>query len=102
MSLERAIFVAAAVVAGLSLVKLMRRRQNHLTGLLRQYVGRQKEWALKRERAASLALKAAHEKSPHGDGLAIAELPNSNDSAQPTDSAGINASSGRVENRASA
>lgn len=74
MPVERLLMLAASVVAGLSLIKLMRQRQSHLMGLLRQHVSRQREWAAKRDRAATMARKAALEKSPDQDAATLGEL----------------------------
>lgn len=59
MTTERILLIAAAAVASLILGRLMQNRQRHLTGLLRQYVDRQKEWVLKRSKAAAMARQAA-------------------------------------------
>jgi hypothetical protein len=74
MPVERLLMLAASVVAGLSLIKMMRQRQNHLMGLLRQHVSRQKEWAVKRDTAATMARKAALEKNPDRYAAALGEL----------------------------
>jgi len=97
---ERILLIIAFFLASLALIKLMRARQSQLTGLLTQYVGRQKEWAQKRARAASMAVHAARSKEngPQRETAALAELLNTSlesaslDSTTATGTNGVTAS----------
>ncbi len=52
MSPELVVLGLAGLIAIMGLVKLMRRRQEHLRGLLKTHVDKQMEWSRKKARAA--------------------------------------------------
>ena len=88
MPTERILMIAAAALAAFILVRMMRNRQSRLSGLLRQYVDRQKEWALKRAKAAAMARNAAKtkERSQEDAATVISEMLNATSEPFPEDS----------------
>lgn len=57
----------AGLLAVMTLVRLMLRRQEQLRGLLRTYVDGQMDWARKKTRAALMARRAANQMSDDND-----------------------------------
>jgi hypothetical protein len=85
MSPDRVVLGLAGLIAIMGLVKLMRRRQEHLRGLLKTHVDKQLEWSRKKARAALMARRAAKRKAPPQDLTELTDMLHENDPA-PTQS----------------
>ena len=81
MSPERVVLGFAGLIAVMGLVKLMRRRQVHLRGLLKTHVDKQLEWSRKKARAALMARRAAKRKSTPEDLSVLTDMLHENDPA---------------------
>lgn len=67
MSPEWIVMGVGCLIAVMTLVKLMLRRQEQLRGLLRTHVDGQMEWSRKKARAALMARRAAKKKEKDED-----------------------------------
>lgn len=86
MSPELAVLGLAGLIAIMGLIKLMRRRQEHLRGLLKAHVDKQMEWSRKKARAALMARRAAKRKATPEDLSELTNMLHENEAAAPTSS----------------
>ena len=63
-----ALWLGSGALAVLMLMNMMRRRQLHLIGLLKDYVERQAQWARRRAKADELAVQAEAKKNKEAAG----------------------------------
>ncbi len=86
MSPELVVLGLAGLIAIMGLVKLMRRRQEHLRGLLKTHVDKQMEWSRKKARAALMARRAAKRKATPEDLSELTNMLHENEAAPATSS----------------